>query len=109
MSRRDAAWLADILEAIDAIEAYLAEGSLTQGMVYDACQVRLNRSMQSTAGKAIHPHCHGLECNPVGPPTAYRLPPTAYRALVVTPVDRPAVVPPGDPVTWCWYEGGSRG
>lgn len=33
--------MADILEAIDAIEAYVAEGSLSQGMVYDACRVRL--------------------------------------------------------------------
>ena len=41
MSRRDAAWLADILAAIDAIEAYVAEGSLSKGMVYDACRVRL--------------------------------------------------------------------
>jgi uncharacterized protein with HEPN domain len=41
VSRRDVAWLADILEAIDAIEAYVAEGSLSQGMVYDACRVRL--------------------------------------------------------------------
>ncbi len=41
MSRRDAAWLADILAAIDAIEAYVAEGSLSNGMVYDACRVRL--------------------------------------------------------------------
>ena len=41
MSRRDAAWLADILVAIDAIEAYVAGGSLSQGLVYDACRVRL--------------------------------------------------------------------
>ena len=41
MSRRDAAWLADILVAIDAIETYVAEGSLNQGLVYDACRVRL--------------------------------------------------------------------
>ena len=41
MSRRDAAWLADILVAIDAIEAYVAEASLSKGLVYDACRVRL--------------------------------------------------------------------
>jgi uncharacterized protein with HEPN domain len=41
MSRRDAAWLADILAAIDAIEAYVAGGSLSEGVVYDACRVRL--------------------------------------------------------------------
>jgi uncharacterized protein with HEPN domain len=41
MSRRDAAWLADILAAIDAIEAYVAGGSLSEGLVYDACRVRL--------------------------------------------------------------------
>jgi uncharacterized protein with HEPN domain len=41
VSRRDAAWLADILAAIDAIEAYVAGGSLSEGLVYDACRVRL--------------------------------------------------------------------
>ncbi len=41
MSRRDTAWLADILAAIDAIDSYLAEGDLSQGVVYDACRARL--------------------------------------------------------------------
>jgi len=41
VSRRDAAWLADILTAIDAIRDYLAEGNLDQGVVYDACRARL--------------------------------------------------------------------
>jgi uncharacterized protein with HEPN domain len=41
VSRRDSAWLADILDAIDAIGTYLAEGDLRQGMVYDACRARL--------------------------------------------------------------------
>ncbi len=41
MSRRDAAWLADILTAIDAIGDYLKQGSLDQGLVYDACRARL--------------------------------------------------------------------
>ena len=29
-------WLADILVPTDAIEAYVAEGGLSRGMVYDA-------------------------------------------------------------------------
>jgi uncharacterized protein with HEPN domain len=33
--------LADILTAVDAIHEYMAEGSLDQGVVYDACRVRL--------------------------------------------------------------------
>ena len=33
--------MADILVATDAIETYVAEGSLNQGLVYDACRVRL--------------------------------------------------------------------
>jgi uncharacterized protein with HEPN domain len=41
VSRRDAVWLRDILTAIDAIEAYLDEGDLGQGIVYDACRLRL--------------------------------------------------------------------
>ncbi len=41
MSRRDGSWLADILSAIDAIQDYLAEGDLNQGLIYDACRVRL--------------------------------------------------------------------
>lgn len=41
MSRRDAAWLADISSAIDAISDYLSQGSLEEGLVYDACRARL--------------------------------------------------------------------
>ncbi|MHB8340286.1 MAG: HepT-like ribonuclease domain-containing protein [Mycobacteriales bacterium] len=41
MSRRDAVWLADILAAIDAIRDYLAQGSLDQSLIYDACRARL--------------------------------------------------------------------
>lgn len=41
MSRRDAAWLADILSAIDAVGDYLKQGSLDEGLVYDACRARL--------------------------------------------------------------------
>ncbi|HVB90539.1 MAG TPA: HepT-like ribonuclease domain-containing protein [Acidimicrobiales bacterium] len=33
--------MADILVAIDAIETYVAEGSLSKGLIYDACRVRL--------------------------------------------------------------------
>ena len=33
--------MADILVSIDAISDYLAEGSLDQPVVYDACRVRL--------------------------------------------------------------------
>lgn len=33
--------MADILAAVDAIQDYLAEGSLDQGVVYDACRARL--------------------------------------------------------------------
>lgn len=41
MSRRDVAWLGDILAAIDTITEYLEAGDLSQGMVYDACRARL--------------------------------------------------------------------
>lgn len=41
MSRRDIAWLGDILAAIDAITEYLGTGDLSQGIVYDACRARL--------------------------------------------------------------------
>lgn len=41
MSRRDVAWLSDVLTALDAIAEYLAVGDLAQGMVYDACRARL--------------------------------------------------------------------
>lgn len=33
--------MADILVAIDAIETYVSGGSLNEGLVYDACRVRL--------------------------------------------------------------------
>lgn len=41
MSRRDVAWLTDVLGAIEAIAGYLAKGSLDEGVVYDACRARL--------------------------------------------------------------------
>lgn len=41
MSRRDGERLQDILEAIDAIQRYVAGGDLSQGIVFDAVRVRL--------------------------------------------------------------------
>ncbi len=41
MSRREAAWLADIAEAITTVEHYLEAGTLAEGVVYDACRARL--------------------------------------------------------------------
>ena len=41
MSRRDAARLGDIIDAVDAIRDYLVRGNLHDGMVYDAVRVRL--------------------------------------------------------------------
>ncbi len=41
MSGRDAAWLTDVLGAIEAISRYLAEGDLDEGVVHDACRARL--------------------------------------------------------------------
>jgi hypothetical protein len=41
VSRRDAERLADILAAIDAIEAHLTRGGLADGLVFDAVRLRL--------------------------------------------------------------------
>lgn len=41
MTRRQAAWLADISDAITAVERYLDTGTLAEGVVYDACRARL--------------------------------------------------------------------
>jgi uncharacterized protein with HEPN domain len=41
VSRHDDEWLNDITVAIDAIDEYLASGELHQGLIYDACRVRL--------------------------------------------------------------------
>ena len=41
MTRRQAAWLADISDVITAIERYLEAGTLAEGVVYDACRARL--------------------------------------------------------------------
>jgi uncharacterized protein with HEPN domain len=35
------AWLLDIAAAVDAINGYLESGDLSEGIVYDACRVRL--------------------------------------------------------------------
>ncbi len=41
MTRRDRERLADIEDAIDAINEYVARGDLHDGVVYDACRARL--------------------------------------------------------------------
>lgn len=41
MTRHEEEWLNDILVAIDAIDEYLGIGGLQQGLIYDACRVRL--------------------------------------------------------------------
>lgn len=41
MTRRDQDWLSDIENAIRAISRYVADGSLSDGVVYDACRARL--------------------------------------------------------------------
>lgn len=41
MTRRDAERLADILAAIEAIEAHLTRGGLGDGLVFDAVRLRL--------------------------------------------------------------------
>ena len=41
MSRRDDAWLTDIVHAVDVIHEYVTEGSLVDGLTYDACRARL--------------------------------------------------------------------
>ncbi len=41
VTRREGAWLADIAEAITAVERYLEAGTLAGGVVYDACRARL--------------------------------------------------------------------
>jgi uncharacterized protein with HEPN domain len=41
VSRHDQEWLDDILAAVDAIDEYLEIDGLLQGLIYDACRVRL--------------------------------------------------------------------
>lgn len=67
--RRDTTWLADILAAIDAIDSYLAEGDLSQGVGCDASRARLEIGDFVTipfdqdrrwvlVHLPIHPRCH---------------------------------------------------
>jgi uncharacterized protein with HEPN domain len=41
VSRRDDAWLTDIVHAVDVIHEYVTERSLADGLIYDACRARL--------------------------------------------------------------------
>jgi len=41
VTRHGEEWLEDILDAINAIDGYLAINGLQQGLIYDACRVRL--------------------------------------------------------------------
>jgi uncharacterized protein with HEPN domain len=41
VSRHDAARLADIVDAVEAIRAHLSRGAISDGLVYDAVRVRL--------------------------------------------------------------------
>lgn len=41
MSRHDRARIADVIDALTAIEAYLNRGDLSDGLIYDAVRVRL--------------------------------------------------------------------
>ncbi|MCC6437848.1 MAG: DUF86 domain-containing protein [Acidimicrobiales bacterium] len=41
MSRHDGARIADVIDALAAIEAHLARGDLSDGLIYDAVRVRL--------------------------------------------------------------------
>jgi hypothetical protein len=36
VTRHDASWLADVVDAIDAIKGHLSRGDLDDGLVYDA-------------------------------------------------------------------------
>ena len=41
MSRHDHEWLADIVDAIQAISDYQERGSLSDGLIFDAVRLRL--------------------------------------------------------------------
>jgi len=41
VSRRDREWLADILDAIQAIRTYQERGDLSDGLIFDAVRLRL--------------------------------------------------------------------
>ena len=53
MSSRDSAWLTDVLVSIEAITGYLTDGSLDEGVVYDACRARLIEIGEAV--KHVHP------------------------------------------------------
>ena len=53
MTRHDASRLADVVEAIEAIEDHLTKGGLSDGLVYDAVRVRLIEIGEAV--KAISP------------------------------------------------------
>ncbi|MFZ6003127.1 MAG: DUF86 domain-containing protein [Actinomycetota bacterium] len=53
MTRHDASWLADVVDAIDAIKGHLSRGDLDDGLVYDAVRVRLIEIGEAV--KAISP------------------------------------------------------
>lgn len=50
MSRDDLSRLADIVEAVSAIQAHLARGGLDDGLVYDAARVRLIELGEAVTG-----------------------------------------------------------
>jgi len=57
LSRRDEAWLQDIVDALDAIEEHLERGTLDDGLVYDAVRMRLFEIGEAV--KAIDPDLLG--------------------------------------------------
>lgn len=59
MSRRENQRLDDVLTAAAAIEAYLARGDLSDGMVFDAVRVRLIEIGEAV--KALSPDLLALE------------------------------------------------
>ena len=54
MSRRDDEWLADILDAIEAIGSYLKRGPLDDGLVFDAVRLRLIEIGEAEANGVEH-------------------------------------------------------
>jgi uncharacterized protein with HEPN domain len=55
VSRHDDEWLADILDAIEALGSYLKRGSLDDGLVFDAVRLRLRLIEIGEAVKRIGP------------------------------------------------------
>ena len=60
MSRHDAARLADIIEAVEAIRAHRSRGDLSDGLIYDAVWVKLIEIGEAVKG--INPEL--LEAQP---------------------------------------------